>query len=139
MLAFIVVATASVMWPLVTRLAFHPKSSISILNTICHHTNWWLMGTDFPSGRTSNAILAFSISLDIASADKVLPFLASRAQASSSILGSSIPNLLCCLLMLEIILSLFFEHVLNLLGKSWFLVNPLYNGKPSCLHKMRFF
>ena len=79
MLEYVIVASALVMWPPATSLAFCLKSSILILNTILHHTNWWPMGTDFLSGKTSNATLTFSISLDIASAHKVLPFLASRA------------------------------------------------------------
>ena len=116
------------MWPPATSLALHLKSSILISNTIWHCTNWWPMGTDFPSGNTLNATLTFSISLDIASAHKVLPFLASNARASSTVLGSSIPNLrllfrylVCHLLMLAIILSLFLSTCLThqLKAGSW--------------------
>ena len=145
MLAYIIVASASVMWPPVTSLAFHLKSSILISNIIWHSTNWWPMGNDFPSGKTSNSTLTFSISLDIASVPKVLQFLASRAIACFTVLGSSMPNLwllfrylVCCFLTLAIILSFFFQHMLNPLVKSRLMINPLCNSKLSCLHWMRF-
>ena len=91
-LAYIIVAGDSVMWLPATNLAFHLKFSILILNTIWHCTNWWHMGTDFPYGNTSNATLTFSFFLDIASAHKVLPFLASRANACYTVLGSFMTN-----------------------------------------------
>ena len=78
------------------------------------------MGTDFPSGNILNATMKFFISLDMASAHRVLPFLASRVRAYSTVLGSSIPNswllfryLVCHFLMLVIIVSLFFSTYLT--------------------------
>ena len=78
LLAYVIVASASVMWHPATSLAFCLKSSIFMSNMMWHCTNWWLMGTDFPSGKTLNTTLTFFISLDMASAHKVLPVLASR-------------------------------------------------------------
>ena len=82
------------------------------------------MGTDFPSGKTSNATLTFSISLDIALAQKILPFLASRARACSTV--SSMPNLqllfsylVGLFLMLAIILSHFLSTCLTHKAGSW--------------------
>ena len=102
MLAYEIVTSDSVMWPPVTSLAFCLKSLILMSNTMWHQTNWWPMGIGFPSGKTSNATLTFSISLDIASAHKV-----------STVSGSSMLNLWlffkywdCCILMLAISLSL---------------------------------
>ena len=63
-LAYVIVARALV----ATSLAFCLKSSILMSNTIWYYTNWWPMGTDFPSGKTVNATLTFSISLDVTSA-----------------------------------------------------------------------
>ena len=51
---------------------------------IWHCANWWPMDALFPCGRMSNATLIFSNSLDVASAHKVMPFLASRARACST-------------------------------------------------------
>ena len=77
------VARALVMWPPATSLAFCLKSSILLLNTMCHHTNCWPMDAFFPSDKISNTTLTFSNSVDAASAYKVLPFMASRARACS--------------------------------------------------------
>ena len=119
-LAYVIVVDASVMWSPATSLVFHLKSSILRSNSIWHHTNWWSMGTDYPSGKISNATLIFSISLDIASAHKVLLLLALRARACSTVLGSSMWNLwlffkypVCYFLMLATNLSLFLSTCLT--------------------------
>ena len=62
MLAYVIVAGSSVMWPPATILAFHLKSSNLTWNTIWY-PNVLAMGTYFQSGRTSNATLTFSIFL----------------------------------------------------------------------------
>ena len=116
------------MWPPVTSLAYHLKSSILTLITMWHCSNWWPMGIDFPSDNTSNAVLTFCITLDIASAHRVLPFLASRVRACSTFLRSCMPNLwlffrylVCCLLLLAIVLSLYLSACLThqLTAGSW--------------------
>ena len=93
---------------------FHQILHFDIEYTIWHCTNWWPIGADFPCSKTSNATLTFSISLDIAFTHKVSPFLASRARACFTVIGSSMPNLwhffkylVCHFLTLATILSLF--------------------------------
>ena len=115
-LAFIIVACGSFIWPPVTTLAFCLKSSIWywILQ------NWLPRGTDFPPGKTLNATLTVTNALDLSFTHKVLPFLAFKARACSMVLGCFMPNLwllfkylVCCFTMLAIILSLFLNMWLS--------------------------
>ena len=128
MLAYIIIASALVMWPPATSLVLDLISSILISNTIWHHINWWSMSADFPYGKILNATLAFSISLHIAAAHKKLPFLVSRARDCSKVLGSSMPNLwlffrylFSHFLMLEITVSHFLSTCIThqLKAGSW--------------------
>ena len=141
-LAYVIVTSALVMWHPAISLVFCLESSMLTSNTIWHHTSWLPIGTDFPSRKMSNATLTFSISFGIASAHKVLSFLAFRTKVFSTVLGSSMTNLLpflkylvCFLLMQAIILSLFLSTCLT----SRLMINPLCNSKLSCLHRIGFF
>ena len=124
---------------------FHQILHFDIEYTIWHCTNWWPIGADFSCSKTSNATLTFSISLDIAFTRKVSPFLASRARACFTVIGSSMPNLwlffkylVCHFLTLATILSLFLCICLThqLKFGSWSI--PLCNSKLNCLHQMGF-
>ena len=74
MLAYVIEASAVVMWSHATNHAFCLKSFTLMSNSMWHQTSWWPMSPDFPFGETSSDTLSISISVDIASAHNVLHF-----------------------------------------------------------------
>ena len=92
-LAYVIVSGAFVWCPPATKRAFLWKFSIFTSNIIWQWIRWYPFGARSPSGRILNAARTFFISLAIASAQRVLPFILSNSSASSTDFGTAIPNL----------------------------------------------
>ena len=91
-LAYVIVAAGSVM-----TFCHKPdlclKSSILMLNTRWNHANWCHLVAFVPSDKILNATVIFCNSFVTISAQKVLPFLASKVRACSTVSASFVPNL----------------------------------------------
>ena len=95
--------------------AFLEKSSILIENTMWHFMYWEPIGGLSSSSRILNATFAALISFYIAFLQRSFPFSLSKVKASSTVLGTLIPNL--CVILWYLLLTA--AMILCLFFKTW--------------------
>ena len=106
---------ASTIRPPATRCAFLEKSSILIENTMWHFMYWEPTGGLSSLSRTLNATFTALLSFCIAFHQRSFPFSLSKVKASSTVLGTLIPNL--CVILWYLLLTA--AIILCLLFKTW--------------------